>query len=97
MWSKVNLVFCVHSEEYKKWKAQKNLPPRKYYTAGPIKTCVHKGRHGDAKKLSLIKLTSSSRQEEKKETKSANFYKLTNLNVLAVLLKDMQMGCNDAV
>ena len=49
MCSKSEPDFWVFSEEDRTWKIQIVLRTRKFYTAEPIKVCVHEGRLDQAK------------------------------------------------
>ena len=60
-----------------------------------IQTCVYQRQLDEAKKM-LTLLTSSSRVVERMNTKW-RIYKLTNLTVFSALLKDVSMGCKDAL
>ena len=96
MCSKSASGFWFLFEKHRRWRIPKNSRTRKQYLAGSIQTCVHPFRLGQVERLSNKTDVIESCSREKMNTKW-RFYHLTNSTVFAVLLKDVPMGCSNAV
>ena len=94
MCSKSESGFWLHFEKYRRRRVQVFLRTRKQYPAASIQTCVHPWRLGKEFLNQTDVIESCSR--ERTNTKW-RFYKLTNLTVFAASLKDVSMGCKNAV
>ena len=96
MSSKSESGFWFHFEAYRRWRIQILLRTRKQYPAGSIQTCVHPWRLSKAERFSqktdVIKSCSRGGMNTK-----WRFYKLTNLTVFGALLKNVPLGCKNAV
>ena len=99
MCSKSESGFWLHFEKYRRRMVQIFVRTRKQYPAGSIQTWVHPWRLGKVERFSQPNLQTDvieSCSRERTNTKW-RFYKLTNLTVFAALLKDVPMGCKNAV
>ena len=84
------------SKKNRRWTIQVLLRTRKQYPAGSIQTCVHQGRLGKAERYLQQTDIIESCSRERMITKW-RFYKLLSLTVFAAFLKDVPMGCKNAV
>ena len=96
MCNKSECGFRFHSEKYRRRRFQILLRSRKQYPARSLQTCVHRQRLGKVKRFSHETGVKESCSQEKKNTKW-RVYKLKNLTILAAFLKDVPLGCKDAV
>ena len=80
----------------RRWSVQIFLRTRKQYPAGSIQTCV---THDELAKFKDFLNKTDAIESCSRETMNTKWrlYKLTNLTVFAALLKDVPMGCKNAV
>ena len=86
--------FWFHFDEYRRWRFQIPLRTQKQYPAGSIQHCVHPWQI-DKRFLNKTDVIESCSRERMKT--KWRFYKLINLTVFAALLKDLPIGCKNAV